>query len=80
MAAATARFVNPIPNPARYQKYNGVNLETLCMAAYQGDLERLEVLLRKASHANNLAQSPLSLLQIPIPVQRATKTTSSMAM
>ena len=46
--AAVDRFVNPIPNPARYQKYNGVNLETLCMAAYQGDLEQLEVLLRKA--------------------------------
>ncbi|CAE7245719.1 MCAT [Symbiodinium necroappetens] len=45
--AAVDRFVNPIPNPARYQKYNGVNLETLCMAAYQGDLEQLEVLLRK---------------------------------
>ena len=46
--AAVDRFLNPIPNPARYQKYNGVNLETLCMAAYQGDLEQLEVLLRKA--------------------------------
>ena len=46
MAPAPARFINPIPNPARYQKYNGVTLESLCEAAYYGNLEKLDLLVK----------------------------------
>ena len=49
MAPAPARFINPIPNAARYKKYNAVTLDVLCDAAYRGDMAKLEVLLRSGA-------------------------------
>lgn len=49
MAPAPARLINPIPNPSRYQKYNGVTLESLCEAAYHGNMEKLELLLKSGN-------------------------------
>eukprot|EP00931_Biecheleriopsis_adriatica_P008222 TRINITY_DN109439_c0_g1_i1.p1 TRINITY_DN109439_c0_g1~~TRINITY_DN109439_c0_g1_i1.p1 ORF type:complete len:484 (+),score=126.95 TRINITY_DN109439_c0_g1_i1:64-1515(+) len=46
VAVDMARFVNPIPNDARYKKYNAMTLDVLCEAAYHGDTELLEKLLR----------------------------------
>ena len=46
MAPAPARFINPIPNTSRYQKYNSITLESLCQASYHGNMEKLEKLLK----------------------------------
>jgi len=46
VTAQEARFVNAIPNPARYKKYNTTTLDVLCESAYHGDLDLLEKLLR----------------------------------
>jgi len=46
LATMADHYVNPIPNEARYKKGNGVTVDDLCQASYQGSLERLEVMLR----------------------------------
>jgi len=43
--APIAKFVNAIPNPARYKKRNGATLDMLCEAAYKGDVQTVETLL-----------------------------------
>jgi len=43
---SSKRFVNPIPNSTRYQKYNSATLDVLCEAAFHGDVALLETLLR----------------------------------
>ncbi|CAK9093158.1 unnamed protein product [Durusdinium trenchii] len=60
MPPAPARFVNPIPNPARYQKYNSVTLESLCEASYHGHIEKLEVLL-KSGDADQIFNGDVNL-------------------
>mmetsp|Transcript_3347 Transcript_3347/g.7911 ORF Transcript_3347/g.7911 Transcript_3347/m.7911 type:complete len:495 (+) Transcript_3347:76-1560(+) len=49
MAAVADRYVNPLPNPARYKKGNAATLDQVCEAAYQGDLESLEILLKSGN-------------------------------
>jgi len=46
VAVDAARFINPIPNAARYTKWNSATLDVLCEAAYHGDLAKLEEMLR----------------------------------
>mmetsp|Transcript_96032 Transcript_96032/g.200607 ORF Transcript_96032/g.200607 Transcript_96032/m.200607 type:complete len:503 (-) Transcript_96032:444-1952(-) len=43
---AANSFVNAIPNPARSKKSNGVTLDKVCEAAYQGDFKELETMLK----------------------------------
>lgn len=49
---SSERFVNPIPNAARYQQYNSATLDVLCEAAYHGDINKLETLLRSGDEDN----------------------------
>lgn len=58
MATEAAEFVSGYPNPARGKQWNGINLEQVCEAAYQGNLASLETLL-KTGDENSLFNGDL---------------------
>jgi len=61
----TDEYVNPIPNSFRYTKGNGISLEDVCVAACQGNFEKLEEYL-STGDADNIFNDDLNMFYTDI--------------